>query len=66
MPIEVKAARSVGPDDTRGLLAFAESNPQQFHRAFLVYGGERVVDLTPAPLPARSVLAVPFTQLVTC
>ena len=59
VPIEVKASSTVGPGDTRGLVAFAAANPSTFHRAFLVYRGDRTVDLSPPELPARSILAVP-------
>ena len=59
VPIEVKASSVVGPGDTRGLVAFAAANPSTFRRAFLVYRGDRTVDLSPPELPARSILAVP-------
>ncbi len=58
--IEVKAAENVGPADTLGIQAYAHANRESFHRAFVVYCGTRVVDLTPSGLPDRTVLAVPL------
>ena len=56
--IETKASSTVGPDDTKGLLAFVDSAPERCHRCVVIYDGSRVVDLTPAGHPC-DVLAVP-------
>ncbi len=63
--IEIKGSTSVGPGDTRGLVAFAVTNRDTFHRALVVYDGQRIVDLTPRSLPTGSILAVPFAALLT-
>jgi uncharacterized protein len=62
--IEVKAAVSVSPSDTSGLVAYAAANRDHFHRGVLVYQGERVVDLSPPNLPARSIVAIPIGHLL--
>lgn len=64
VPIEVKSANAVGPADAAGLSAFAAENRDRFHRGFVVYDGNRVLDLSPSHLPNRSILAVPFDTLV--
>ena len=65
VPIEIKAARTVGPADTQGLVAFADSNRESFHRGCLAYCGAQTVDLTPAHLPARSIVALPLHEMLT-
>jgi hypothetical protein len=68
IPIESKSSTVVGPDDTKGIQAFARANPDNFFRGCVAYCGNRVVDLTPAGLPARTILALPIhgaAQLVT-
>ena len=59
VPIEVKSSRQVGPENTRGLVAYAAEYTPIFYAGYVVYGGTRVVDLTPPGLPPRSILAVP-------
>jgi uncharacterized protein len=59
--IEVKASTSVGPDDTRGLRAFAEAFPVSCVRAVLIYEGPMVKDLSSPKGP--SILAVPRALL---
>lgn len=58
VPIEVKASTTVGPDDTRGLIAFVASSPATCSRALLVYEGDRVVNLTPKGFSAE-ITAIP-------
>ena len=64
VPIEVKASTSVGPADTIGLLAFAASNRQSFYRGHVLYCGKRTIDLSPADMPAGSIVATPIDQVV--
>jgi uncharacterized protein len=59
--IEVKASTSAGPEDTKGLRAFAETFPASCTRAILVYEGTMVKDLSAAKGP--SILAVPRALL---
>ena len=65
VPIEVKASTSVGHSDTSGLVAFVDTNRESFHRGYIAYCGARTIDLTPARLPSRSILAVPLARLLT-
>lgn len=65
VPIEIKSAEQVGPADTEGLLAFATANRPAFHRGYLIYQGQRVIDLSPPDMPDRSVVAVPVGYLQT-
>jgi uncharacterized protein len=62
--LEVKASMSTGPDDAKGLVAFALANRDAFKAGYILYTGDRVIDLTPKspplPLPRRSILAVPL------
>ena len=62
--IEVKASMSVGPDDIVGISAFAAANPDSFKAGYLVYTGDRVVDLTPKGLPKRAIIAVPVAAFM--
>jgi predicted AAA+ superfamily ATPase len=64
LPIECKSATTVGPDDTKGLQAFAVANPENFVRGIVAYCGPRTIDLTPAQFPPRSLLAIPITKLL--
>ncbi len=65
IPIESKSSTVVGPDDTRGIQAFARANPDNFFRGCVAYCGDRIVDLTPDGLPDRSLLAVPIHRLLS-
>lgn len=65
VPIEVKSAEHVGPAETTGLLAFAESNPNAFHRGYLLYQGNGVVDLSPSDMADGSIVAVPISHLLS-
>ena len=62
--VEVKAASTVGPGDTLGLVAFALAHQQQFAGGYIAYNGARVVDLSPNNLPSGSVLGVPTAMLL--
>ncbi len=62
VPVEVKASTSVRPDDAKGLLAFADRVGQACEQGVLVYGGSRVIDLTPRNHHSK-ITAVPFSQL---
>ncbi len=57
--IEVKAARSVGRDHTKGIIAFRNEYPAQFHRGYVIHSGDRVERLT------DDVWAIPFSALWT-
>lgn len=63
--IEVKSSSTVSPRDAHGLVAFAKANAESFTAGFLVYGGDRVVDLSPKGMRSRSILAVPVDRFVT-
>ena len=62
--VEVKAASTVGPRDTQGLIAFALSHREQFSGGYIAYEGTRVVDLSPPELQAGSILGVPSALLL--
>lgn len=47
IPIEVKASTSVGPDDTKGLLAYAAEAGESCSRGVLIYEGSDVINLSP-------------------
>ena len=64
VPLEVKGASTVGPGDTRGLLAFAQSHPEEFVSGYVVYTGARVVDLSPKGMPDGSILGIPASLLL--
>ena len=57
LPVEVKAATRVVPDDCRGLAAFLREYPDRTDGGLLLYGGEEVFPLT------RDVLAVPWWRV---
>ncbi len=62
VPVEVKAASSVNPQDAKGLMAFADRIDSRCHRAVLIYSGDRVVDLAPRDYHT-AITAVPFCLL---
>jgi uncharacterized protein len=64
VPIEVKSSTTVGPDATVGIEAFADANRDAFLRGVVAYCGRRTIDLSPAGLPPRSILAVPISRLL--
>jgi uncharacterized protein len=64
VPIEVKLATSVGPGDTKGLLAYARANPDSFVRGWVAYCGTRGVDLTPSGMPPRSIVGIPVSRML--
>ena len=55
--IEIKAARSVGLGEAKGIRAFRERYPTQFHRGFVLHCGDRVHRLD------ENIWAVPFSVL---
>jgi uncharacterized protein len=61
--IEVKASTSAGPDDTRGLRAFASAFPESCVHALLVYEGNTVKDLSSPESKRTSILAIPRALL---
>ena len=58
LPVEVKAASRVTPDDAKGLEAFLDEYRDRADGALLLHGGEEVFPLT------RRVLAVPWWPLI--
>ncbi len=62
VPVEVKAASSVNPRDTKGLVAFAQSVGSRCSRAVLIYTGDRLLDLTPSGSHTE-ITAVPFSLM---
>jgi uncharacterized protein len=64
IPIEVKSSISIGPDATKGIEAFAQSNSNAFVRGVVAYCGTRAIDLSPIHLPPRSILALPIDRLL--
>lgn len=57
LPIEVKTARRVVPDDARGLRAFLAEYPEQSDGALVLYDGDDVISL------GQGVLAVPWWRV---
>ena len=62
--IEVKAAATVGPADTRGLTAFALAHREYFSGGYVAYEGSQIVDLSPRELPSGSILGVPSSVIL--
>jgi predicted AAA+ superfamily ATPase len=58
LPIEVKASRSLGKRDLRGMSAFLEEYQDGAPFGVMLYGGREWL------LPARNVIAIPWSALL--
>ena len=56
--VEVKASRSVTPQDYKGLIKLAEQAGKNFQSGIILHGGESIL-----PGPVERLLAVPIAKL---